>query len=148
MKIGRIKEIMISREKGKPRESIREGFLDIDFGLRGDIKGGPGKMQVVLFGVEGIARLSDSPEEGLCFKRFFPTITTAEIDLFRSSVGNKLKIGESILEITRIGKRCFPECVLVQAGTPCIMPREVVYTRVVRAGTVRVGDEIQMVDTI
>jgi len=43
---GRIKEILIGREKGNPRESIKEGFFQRDFGLRGDIYGGPGDKQV------------------------------------------------------------------------------------------------------
>ena len=145
MKTGIIHEIMISREKGSPRESIVEGFFAIDFGLRGDIHGGPGDKQVVLFGVEGREKLSDSPEEGLCFKRFVPTLATGGIDLYRFPVGTRLKIGESIQEITRVGKRCYPECVLVQSKTPCVMPKEVVLARIVQSGMVRVGNSIEIV---
>ena len=139
---------MIGREKGKPRESIGEGFFAVDFGLKGDIHGGPGDNQVVFFGVEGRYKLSESPEEGLCFKRFVPTLATEGIDLFKLSVGSVLKIGDSIMEISRVGKRCYPECVLVQAGTLCVMPDEVVFARVVESGLVRVGDMIQMVGAI
>lgn len=145
MKNGIIKEIMISRKKGSPRESIREGFFAVDFGLNGDIHGGPGDSQVVFFGVEGRDKLSESPEEGLCFKRFFPTLATEGIDLFQLPVGTGLKIGDSIMEISQVGKRCFPECVLIQAGTPCIMPKEVVFARVVKKGRVEVGDKIQII---
>lgn len=148
MKTGIIKEIMISREKGSSRKSIREGFFRREFGLVGDVNSGPGDKQVVLFGVEGRDKLSDSPEEGLCFKRFVPTISTGGIELYRLPVGTRLKIGESVQEITRVGKRCYPECVLVQSKTPCVMPEEVVFTRVVQSGMARVGDGVQMVPTI
>jgi MOSC domain-containing protein YiiM len=148
MKAGTIKEIMIGRKKGNPRESIGEGFFAVDFGLKGDIHGGPGDKQVVFFGVKGRDRLSESPKEGLCFKRFVPTLATEGTDLFKLPVGTGLKIGDSIMEISRVGKRCYPECVLVQAGTPCVMPDEVVFARVVESGLVRVGDAIQAVGTI
>ena len=145
---GRIKEILIGREKGNPRESIKEGFFQRDFGLRDDIYGGPGDKQVVFFGVEGREKLSESPEKGLCFKRFVPTLATEGIDLFEQPVGTGLKIGDSIMEINRVGKRCYPECVLVQAGTPCVMPDEVVFARVIESGLLRVGDEIQLIRPI
>jgi len=148
MENGIIREIMIGREKGSPRESIGEGFFAVDFGLKGDIHGGPGDKQVVFFGVKGRDKLSESPEEGLCFKRFVPTLATEGIDLFKLPVCTGLKIGDSIMEISRVGKRCYPECVLVQAGTPCVMPDEVVFARVVESGLVRVGDAIQAVGTI
>ncbi len=145
---GRIKEILIGREKGNPRESIKEGFFQRDFGLRDDIYGGPGDKQVVFFGAEGREKLSRYPVEGLCFKRFFPTMIPEGVDLFKLPVGARLKIGESVLEISLVGKRCFPECVLVQAGTPCVMPYEVVFARVIESGLVRVGDEIQLIRPI
>ena len=145
---GIIKEIMIRREKGTPRESITEGFLEKDFGLRGDIYGGPGGKQVVLFGIEGRDRLAESPEAGLCFKRFVPTLTTEGIDLFQLPIGNRLKIGDSILEISRVGKKCYSECVLIKAGTPCVMPEEVVFARVIEPGKIRVGEEVQTVSTV
>jgi len=139
---------MIAREKGKPRESIREGFFSAGFGLKGDIHGGPGDTQVVFFGVEGRDRLSESKETGLCFKRFVPTLATKGIDLFELHSGTRLKIGGSIMEISRVGKKCYPECVLIQAKTPCVMQREVVFARVLESGVVQVGDEIQMVEGI
>jgi len=148
MQNGIIKEIMIAREKGGPRDSIREGFFSAGFGLKGDIHGGPGDKQVVFFGVEGRERLSESTETGLCFKRFVPTLATEGIDLFELNVGTRLKIGDSIMEISGVGKKCYPECVLIKAKTPCVMPREVVFARVVESGLVRVGDQVQMVGTI
>jgi MOSC domain-containing protein YiiM len=148
MQTGIIKEIMIGQAKGRSRESIREGFFSVGFGLKGDIHGGPGDKQVLFFGVEGRDRLSESTEAGLCFKRFVPTLATKGIDLFKLPVGTRLKIGESIMEISRVGKKCYPECVLVKENTPCVMPREVVFARVLESGLVQVGNEIQMVEGI
>jgi len=144
---GKVREIRIRREKGKSFRSIQEGLFRVDFGLVRDIHSGPGKAQVLLLGREGRERLKDSPEEGLCFRRFRETITTEGIDLFKLPVGTRLQIGETLQEITRVGKRCFPECVLIGMKQPCVLSREVVMTRVIRGGKISVGDAIRLIPT-
>ena len=127
---GVVREIRISREKGRPREAIAEGYFEAGFGLRGDSHSGPGDKQVVILGIEGRRRLADSPEEGLCFRKFRETVSTEGIDLFHFPAGTKIRIGESVWEISRTGKDCYPECVLVQSGQICALAREVVSARV------------------
>ncbi len=97
----------------------------------------------MILGIEGRERLADSPQAGLCFRRFGETISTAGVDLFRLPRGTRVRIGESIQEISRAGKDCYPECVLVQAGQPCALSREVVFTRVVVSGRIRPGDPVE-----
>ena len=53
---GRVKDIWLKREKGKPFRSIPEGLFREDFGLVGDVHSGPGKAQVILFSREGTLR--------------------------------------------------------------------------------------------
>ncbi len=139
---GTVREIRISREKGRPREAIAEGYFESGFGLRGDSHSGPGDKQVVILGIEGRRRLTDSPEEGLCFRKFRETVSTAGIDLFRLAAGSRVRVGESVWEISRTGKDCYPQCVLVQSGQPCALSREVVFARVAISGTVRTGDPV------
>lgn len=141
-KTGVVREIRISREKGRPREEVSEGFFQAGCGLRGDSHSGPGERQVVILGIEGRQRLADSPGEGLCFRKFKETLSTAGIDLFRLERGTRIRIGESVQEISRTGKDCYPECELVRADRPCALSREVVFTRVVVSGTVRKEDPV------
>jgi len=143
-KAGRVNAIRIRREKGKPFRRIPEGRFKADFGLEGDIHSGPGQAQVILLGREGRERLKGSPAEGLCFRRFRETVTTEGIDLFNFPPGTRLEIGKTLLEITRVGKRCFPECVLVKGKMPCALSREVVMARVIRGGKIGVGDSISL----
>ena len=142
---GTVREIRISREKGRPREEIPEGYFQAGFGLRGDSHSGPGERQVVILGIEARRRLADSSGEGLCFRRFKETISTAGIDLSRLEAGAGVRIGESVQEISRTGKDCYPECELVRAEQPCALSREVVFTRVIVSGTVRKGDPVSPV---
>ena len=108
----------------------------------GDIHSGPGKAQVILFSRKGRELLQRSEEEGLCFRRFRETLTTEGIDLFKLPLGTRLKIGETLQEITRVGKRCFPECVLVKMKQPCALSREVVMTSVIQGGKIEVGNPV------
>ena len=142
---GVVREIRISRAKGRPREEIAEGYFQAGSGLRGDSHSGPGDRQVVILGIEGRQRLADSSGEGLCFRKFKETISTAGIDLFRPGAGTRIRIGESVQEISRAGKDCYPECDLIRADRPCALSREVVFTRVVVSGTVRKGDPVSLV---
>ena len=139
---GTVREIRISREKGKPREVIAEGYFEAGLGLRGDSHSGPGDKQVVILGIEGRERMPDSPEDGLCFRKFRETVSTTGIDLFRLEAGSRVRVGESEWEISRAGKDCYPECGLVQSGQPCALSREVVFARVASSGTVREGDPV------
>ena len=139
---GTVREIRISREKGKPREEIAEGYFEAGRGLRGDSHSGPGDRQVVILGIEGRRRMEKSPREGLCFRKFRETVSTAGIDLFRLPPGTRLRAGESVWEISRTGKDCYPECALVRDGMPCALSREVVFARVAVSGTVRKGSWI------
>ncbi len=49
-----------------------------------------------------------------------------------------------ILELTQIGKECHHGCAIFQAMGDCIMPREGVFCRVIRAGTIKEGDMLEI----
>ena len=56
----------------------------------------------------------------------------------------KFQIGEAILELTQIGKECHSHCAIYKVMGDCIMPREGVFTRVLKGGEIKAGDEITM----
>ena len=49
-----------------------------------------------------------------------------------------------LLELTQIGKECHSHCAIFHAVGDCIMPREGVFTKVLKGGSIKVGDEIQL----
>ncbi len=59
-------------------------------------------------------------------------------------VGTKLKIGETLHEVTQIGKKCHAEdgCEIARTVGKCIMPKEGIFTKVLKGGVVKAGDEI------
>ena len=60
-------------------------------------------------------------------------------------LGTQVRLGdEALVEITQIGKECHKKCAIFYQAGDCIMPREGVFGRVLKGGTVRVGDAIRI----
>ncbi len=75
---------------------------------------------------------------------FAENITTQGIELKTLPIGTKLKIGETIQEVSKIGKECHHGCAIKQQTGSCIMPTEGIFTKVLQGGTVRTGDSIEL----
>lgn len=146
-KTGKVLEIYISREKGRPREAIGEGLFRRDFGLVGDAYSGNKDRQVCLIGIEGKEKLEQVKNDGLCIKRFKETITTQGIKLYKFKVGTRIRIGESLMEISRVGKSCFLECSIIKTGKRCSLSNEVVFANVIKGGIIKKGDNIKIILT-
>lgn len=61
-------------------------------------------------------------------------------------VGTRLRIGETVVEVTQIGKECHNDCAIRQAVGMCVMPTEGIFAVVVQEGTVRPGDSIEVLE--
>ena len=60
-------------------------------------------------------------------------------------MGTRLKIGESVQEVTQIGKECHTGCAIKQTVGDCVMPREGIFTKVLISGIVKPGDKIEVI---
>jgi MOSC domain-containing protein YiiM len=80
--------------------------------------------------------------EGLTEGDFAENLTTEGIVLYELPVGTRLKIGETLMEVTQIGKECHQGCAIKQKVGHCIMPREGIFTKVLNGGKIMPGDEI------
>ena len=75
---------------------------------------------------------------------FAENINTEGIDLKGLPVGTHLRIGETEVEVTQIGKECHNDCAIKKAVGKCVMPTEGIFAVVVKEGVVRPGDEIEV----
>ena len=75
---------------------------------------------------------------------FAENINTEGIDLKSLPVGTHLRIGETEVEVTQIGKECHNDCAIKKAVGKCVMPTEGIFAVVVKEGVVRPGDEIEV----
>lgn len=144
--IGTVKAVNISKKKGVIKESIPEGYFEAEHGLVGDAHAGKWHRQVSLLAQESIDKMTKIGIKGLCSGKFAENITTQGIILHELSVGTKVQIGETIQEVSQIGKECHSGCAIKQQVGQCIMPKEGIFTRVVKSGKVKVGDNIKIID--
>ena len=140
---GTVVAVNISEKKGTPKKTVEEGVLIENFGLQGDAHAGKWRRQVSLLGVESIEKAKLGPTNGLCHGVFAENITTEGIELYTLPVGTKLRVGESLLEISQIGKECHEGCAVSKLVGLCVMPREGVFAVVLQGGKVRAGDTIE-----
>ena len=139
---GTVVAVNISEKKGTPKKTVEEGMLIENFGLQGDAHAGKWRRQVSLLGVESIEKAKLGPTNGLCHGVFAENITTEGIELYTLPVGTKLQVGESLLEISQIGKECHEGCAVSKLVGQCVMPREGVFAVVLQGGKVRAGDAV------
>jgi len=139
---GKLIAIQYSEQKGLPKRTVESGNLIKDFGLEGDRHAGKGLRQVSLLALGSAKEMKEMNGTGICTARFAENFTTQGIDIWKLPVGSKLKIGETLLEITQIGKGCHQGCQIRKRGETCILIRQVVFARVLQGGKISVGDEI------
>lgn len=150
-KKGIIFSINYSKKKGVSKEAIKKTKLIKHFGLEKDAHSGPGPRQVSLLAIESIVKqgnCSKAKMKDLVFGPgvFAENITTKGLDLTHLKIGDKLKLGISVvIEISKIGKECHKHCAIYYNLGDCIMPREGVFAKVVNGGEISVGDAVEVI---
>ena len=71
---------------------------------------------------------------------FAENITTRGIELFTLPLGTKIYIGDTILEVSKIGKECHKGCDIKNLVGDCIMPKRGIFARVIKGGEVNLED--------
>lgn len=141
---GRIVAISVSLKKGVKKTNIFLGSLIENHGLENDAHAGDWHRQVSLLAIESISKIR---EKGLEVNPgdFAENITTEGIKLWELPVGTRLKLGENALvEVTQIGKECHDRCAIYKQVGDCVMPREGIFVKVLKGGTVGPEDGIQI----
>ena len=142
---GGIKAISVSQEKGTQKTNVPRAELKADFGIIGDAHSGNWHRQVSLLAFESIEKMIAKGVK-VAPGNFAENITTEGIDLCALKIGSKLKLGAEVeLEITQFGKKCHSRCEIFEQVGDCIMPREGIFARVVKAGAINVGDPIEII---
>lgn len=134
-----------SDRKGIKKTNVSGAVFVRDHGLEGDAHAGPGDRQVSLLAVESIEKIK---EKGLDVNPgdFAENITTRGVKLHTLPLGSRiiLSCGVEFL-LTRIGKECHERCAIYYQAGDCVMPREGVFCKVLKGGSVKVGAELEIV---
>jgi MOSC domain-containing protein YiiM len=138
----KIVSIAMSKKKGTRKECVEQAELVVEHGLSGDAHAGPWHRQVSFLAMESIQKARDTGLN-VTFGDFAENIATEGIDWPNIPVGTRFKLGdEAVIEITQIGKECHKKCAIYYQAGDCIMPREGVFGRVIRGGSIRCGDSV------
>lgn len=142
MSTGVVWAVCISEKKGTKKQDVGEALLLEGFGLRGDAHAGFAHRQVSLLSLEDIEEMRDKiPDVGP--GAFAENLTVKGFDMGCLSVGDRLAVGEAVLEVTQIGKNCHGECEIYKLAGECIMPKKGTFCSVIKSGAVRRGDPVQ-----
>ncbi|MBL7048443.1 MAG: MOSC domain-containing protein [Nitrospira sp.] len=141
--MGKIVSINISETKGVRKKPVDSVIVREDFGIENDAHAsGEWHRQVSLLALESIRKMQ---EKGLKVGPgdFAENITTEGIDLVSLPLGTKITIGKDIeAEVTQIGKVCHNPCAIYHQAGDCVMPKEGIFVKVIKGGTMQSGDEI------
>lgn len=142
MSAGVVWAVCISKEKGTRKQDVGEALLLEGLGLRGDAHAGFTHRQVSLLSLEDIEEMRDRiPNVGP--GAFAENLTLKGFDVGCLAVGDRLAVGDAILEVTQIGKNCHNECEIYKLAGECIMPKKGTFCSVIKSGTVRKGDPVR-----
>lgn len=143
---GTIIAVCRSEKTGTRKEPCKAGVFIEDYGMQRDAHATAGIARQVSLLAEASIEKMKSLGLDLNPGDFAENLTVGGMELHALPVGTRLDIGkEVILEISRIGKACHKGCAIFQAVGACVMPKEGVFARVIRGGTVRPGDVIEIV---
>lgn len=136
-----VASINISEKKGTVKVPRNKVTID-EKGIINDAHAGNWHRQVSLLGQESVDQFIEFSGQEIKPGEFAENITTRGLDLTKTGILDRFKIGEVELEVTQIGKKCHGDnCAIFVKVGKCIMPKEGIFCRVIKAGKVKVEDK-------
>ncbi|MCF2554790.1 MOSC domain-containing protein [Faecalicatena contorta] len=140
---GKVIAICTSEKKGTQKQEVASAVLRENWGIEGDAHAGTWHRQVSMLSLEKIEEFRRRGAE-VDFGAFGENLIVEGFDLSKLPVGTRFCVGDAVLEMTQIGKECHSHCAIHRVMGDCIMPREGVFTKVIKGGTIYPGDKIKM----
>jgi len=138
-----IKAVNRSEEKGTIKKPCPAIELDAR-GVVGDAHAGRWHRQVSLLGQESIDRYNQTTNSHIEVGEFAENITTHGLPLYEMKVLDRLVCGDTVLEVTQIGKKCHgAKCHIFVSTGDCVMPKEGIFCRVISGGRLQPGDQLE-----
>jgi MOSC domain-containing protein YiiM len=142
---GTVVSINSSSRKGMRKAPVEKARVIAGYGIEGDAHASENwHRQISLLALESIEKmrklgLDVAPGD------FAENITTEGVDLLSIPLGTKLVIGNDVeAEISQIGKVCHTRCEIFTQAGDCVMPKEGIFVKVLKGGTLRRGLPIKV----
>lgn len=135
--------VCISERKGTRKHTVP--FIEVkkDHGIVGDAHAGNWHRQISLLADESVDTMRG---KGVALQPgdFAENILTRGLALNTLPVGTVLRVGETRLQVTQIGKECHNDCEIRRLVGTCVMPTKGIFAIVLDEGTIRPGDTISV----
>jgi MOSC domain-containing protein YiiM len=140
---GEIVAVCISDRKGVPKRPVEAGVLKADWGIEGDAHAGKWHRQVSLLAQESVDKVIAA---GINVRpgAFAENIVTRGLELYTLPVSTRIRLGDTLVEVTQIGKVCHDRCAIYELMGDCVMPREGIFVKVLEGGRITAGDTIEV----
>jgi len=120
-----------------------------EIGIVGDAHAGAVKRQISLLADEAIKEFSEKTGRQFLPGEFAENIITQGIELQKIPIGEQIKIGDAILEVTQVGEKCQgDQCAIFRELEKCVMPGNGIFCRVISGGEIKTGDSIKLINGI
>ncbi|KAA0891680.1 MOSC domain-containing protein [Oryzomonas japonica] len=136
--------VCISEKKGERKTPVAEVAVKENHGIVGDAHAGDWHRQISLLAEESIDKMR-ALGLNVTAGAFAENITTSGIELVTLPIGTRLQVGETLLEVTQIGKECHTRCAIYYQAGDCVMPKEGIFAKVITGGKIRSGDQVQII---
>lgn len=142
---GIVKAVCISEKKGTVKRNVGQAVFLENHGLAGDAHAGTWHRQVSLLSyekIEAFKALGVLVRDG----DFGENLVVSGVDFAALPLGSRFQIGDVRMILTQIGKECHHGCAIAKTVGKCIMPTEGVFAKVIKGGTVKVGDLLEVIE--
>ena len=141
--MAKVLAVCISEKKGTQKKPVDSIKIKRDWGIEGDAHAGNWHRQISLLANESVDKVRHILPD-IQPGAFAENILTEGITLHTLPVGTRLKLGETEMEVTQIGKECHQGCAIRKLTGDCVMPREGIFCKVIVEGEIRPGDALEV----
>ena len=142
--MSKVAAVCISEHKGTKKHPVERIAVKENHGIVGDAHAGNWHRQISLLADESVETMRAICQLELDAGIFAENINTRGIELKTLPVGTRLRVGETELEVTQIGKQCHNDCEIKRTTGKCVMPTEGIFAIVIKEGRIQAGDEIEV----
>ena len=135
--------VCISERKGTRKHEVPSIRVQCGHGIVGDAHAGNWHRQISLLAEESVDKMRAL---GLTLQPgdFAENILTRGLELKSLPIGTRLRVGETLLEVTQIGKKCHNDCEIKKLTGSCVMPTEGIFAIVLQEGEIFPGDTVTL----
>lgn len=143
--MGKLTAICVSDRRGIQKRYIESAFLKDSWGIEGDAHAGNWHRQVSILDQEKIDEFNAKGAD-VVPGAFGENLIVEDVDTLSLPIGSHIQVGNALLEITQRGKECHNHCQIYYKMGECIMPKDGMFTKVIKGGDIKVGDEVKVID--